>query len=66
MAKKYLIDYEFYGTLVVDANNPQAAAAHAQAVLRMAFRILSEEAADDPDVRARPPVDLAEKCKVPA
>jgi hypothetical protein len=66
MAKKYLIDYEFYGTLVVEASNPQAAAAHALAVLRIASAILSEEAADAPELRLGSPIDLAEKCKVPA
>lgn len=38
--KTYLIDYELIGSIVVEANNPQAAAARAGAVLRAVAKVV--------------------------
>jgi hypothetical protein len=59
--RKYLIDYEIRGTLVVEANNPQAAAAHGNAIMRVVAKGLNDETAYDADVSVSPPIDLDKK-----
>jgi hypothetical protein len=64
--KRYLIDYEMSGTLMVDASNPQAAAMRGNAVLQAVAKGLNEEQPDATDVRVGKPIDLAAKCMVPS
>jgi hypothetical protein len=60
--RRYLIDYEISGSLIVESSNPQAAAARAQAVLRAIAKGLNDEG--EAELQIRPPVDLASKTAV--
>lgn len=61
--RKYLIDYELSGTLVVEGANPQAAAARGNAVLRAVAKGLNEDQADDTECRVGAPIDLERKTR---
>jgi hypothetical protein len=59
--KTYLIDVEISGSLAVEATNPQAAAARANAVLRAIAKGLNSDAPHDFEVNVGKPIDLAKK-----
>lgn len=64
--KKYIIDYELTGSLVVESTNPQAASARAGAVLRAIVKGLNEEQPNDTELSMGAAVDLEEKCRRPS
>lgn len=66
MKKKYLIDYEMSGTLVVESTNPQSAAARGNGVLRTIAKGLSEDQADDTEVWVGAPIDIEARCRRPS
>lgn len=59
--RKYLIDYELTGSLLIESTNPRAAAARARAVLEAVQKGLNVQSPDDADLRIGSPIDLAKK-----